>query len=174
MLAGAENCAVPAAWRKGDALRGRIPKPTAVKRLAGNPGKRALNELEPKPVKAAPERADILGPVGRRIFEATIRELEAMGTLARCDGESIAVYCRLYERWLECEKWISEKGSTFPVRNADGNVKGVVAWPQVADARGLAQIVLSYQREFGLTPSARSRVKSDRVEMDDFEIFLKG
>lgn len=34
--------------------RGRKPKPTAMKVLEGNPGKRQLNSKEPKPVKKAP------------------------------------------------------------------------------------------------------------------------
>lgn len=36
------------------AQRGRKPKPTAVKVLEGNPGKRSLNTAEPKPEKKAP------------------------------------------------------------------------------------------------------------------------
>ena len=36
------------------AQRGRKPKPTAVKMLEGNPGKRSLNTGEPKPEKKAP------------------------------------------------------------------------------------------------------------------------
>ena len=36
------------------ATRGRKPTPTAIKELEGNPGKRALNDKEPKPVKKAP------------------------------------------------------------------------------------------------------------------------
>ena len=35
------------------AQRGRKPKPTAVKMLEGNPGKRGLNAGEPKPEKKA-------------------------------------------------------------------------------------------------------------------------
>ena len=37
------------------AQRGRKPKPTAIKVLEGNPGKRALNEMEPQPEKKAPK-----------------------------------------------------------------------------------------------------------------------
>ena len=43
-------------WKEVRAMaqRGRKPKPTAVKVLEGNPGKRSLNTNEPKPVKKAP------------------------------------------------------------------------------------------------------------------------
>lgn len=37
------------------AQRGRKPKPTALKELEGNPGKRTLNDKEPKPPKKAPK-----------------------------------------------------------------------------------------------------------------------
>ena len=36
------------------ASRGRTPKPTAIKQLEGNPGKRQLNTNEPKPKQKAP------------------------------------------------------------------------------------------------------------------------
>lgn len=41
---------------KHEAMRGRKPKPTYLKLLNGNPGKRALNEQEPKPERALPTR----------------------------------------------------------------------------------------------------------------------
>ena len=36
-------------------MAGRKPKPTAVKKLEGNPGKRKLNTKEPNPGKGMPE-----------------------------------------------------------------------------------------------------------------------
>ena len=48
--------------------RGRRPKPTALKRAAGNPGKRALNHAEPQPPEGLPTWGDgrltILGTEG--------------------------------------------------------------------------------------------------------------
>ena len=35
-------------------MAGRKPKPTAIKELEGNPGKRKLNKKEPKPDKGMP------------------------------------------------------------------------------------------------------------------------
>jgi phage terminase small subunit len=44
-------------------LRGPAPKPTAIKRLEGNPGKRKLNEMEPKMTVGVPECPDHLDDV---------------------------------------------------------------------------------------------------------------
>ncbi|MDD6036563.1 MAG: response regulator [Lachnospiraceae bacterium] len=43
-------------------MAGRKPKPTAVKELEGNPGKRKLNKKEPKPEKGMPECPEWLMP----------------------------------------------------------------------------------------------------------------
>ena len=48
------------------ATRGRKPKPTALKVLEGNPGKRPLNELEPKPKKQAPSCPSWLEPEAKK------------------------------------------------------------------------------------------------------------
>ena len=47
------------------AMRGRRPKPTRLKMLTGNPGKRPLNHDEPRPEAAIPECPPELGPVAR-------------------------------------------------------------------------------------------------------------
>ena len=40
--------------KEGIPRAGRKPKPTAIKELEGNPGKRKLNKKEPKPEKGMP------------------------------------------------------------------------------------------------------------------------
>src|SRR5690242_4289689 len=52
--------------RSGEAeMRGRRPKPTRLKALTGNPGKRPLNPAELCPEPAVPECPAELGPVAR-------------------------------------------------------------------------------------------------------------
>jgi hypothetical protein len=41
-------------------MRGRKPKPTFLKVLDGNPGKRPLNDQEPRPPQGIPDRPDWL------------------------------------------------------------------------------------------------------------------
>ena len=47
-------------------MAGRKPKPTAVKKLEGNPGKRKLNSKEPVPAKGIPACPDWLMPEAKR------------------------------------------------------------------------------------------------------------
>ena len=58
------------------ATRGRKPKPTALKVLEGNPGKRPLNENEPIPPKGSIKCPSWLLPEG----------MEATGSLSGSDG----------------------------------------------------------------------------------------
>ena len=52
------------------ATRGRKPKPTALKVLEGNPGKRPLNDREPVPPKATLEMPGVASAGGQKGMEA--------------------------------------------------------------------------------------------------------
>jgi phage terminase small subunit len=58
-------------------MRGRRPKPTRLKLLTGNPGKRPLNETEPRPEAAIPECPVVLGPVARQEWDRLVLALSA-------------------------------------------------------------------------------------------------
>lgn len=53
-------------------MRGRKPKPTNLKILEGNPGKRPLNLKEPKPLQIAPECPKWLKTLAKDIWEKTL------------------------------------------------------------------------------------------------------
>lgn len=59
------------------AQRGRKPKPTAVKLLEGNPGKRGLNAGEPKPE-----------------WKRMAKQMELLGILTEIDMAAFAEYCQ--------------------------------------------------------------------------------
>ena len=61
--------------RGGVVMRGRRPKPSRIKALTGNPGKRPLNAHEPRPEPALPECPPELSPAGRREWERLSAEL---------------------------------------------------------------------------------------------------
>ena len=146
------------------ATRGRKPKPTALKVLGGNPGKRPLNEKEPQPEKKAPRCPSWLEPEAKKEWRRMAKTLENIGVLTQVDKAAFAGYCQAYARWKEAEEFLSKHGTIF--KTPSGYIQQV---PQVAIARNYLQIMKDFCSEFGLTPAARTRIKVDQeaVSSDD-------
>lgn len=83
--------------------RGRRPKPTALKKLEGNPGKRPLNELEPVPPVASLRCPNYLLPEARKEWRRLAPILMNLGLLTAADAVPFAGYCQAYARWREAE-----------------------------------------------------------------------
>ncbi len=146
------------------ATRGRKPKPTALKVLEGNPGKRPLNKNEPQPEKKAPRCPSWLEPEAKKEWRRMAKTLENIGVLTQVDKAAFAGYCQAYARWKEAEEFLSKHGTIF--KTTSGYIQQV---PQVAIARNYLQIMKDFCSEFGLTPAARTRIKVDQeaVSSDD-------
>ncbi len=82
-------------------MAGRKPKPTALKKLEGNPGKRKLNTKEPVPEKGMPDCPKWLLPEAREEWKRLCQKLSEMGVLTEIDMAAFAAYCQSYARWKE-------------------------------------------------------------------------
>lgn len=153
------------------AQRGRKPKPTALKMLEGNPGGRPLNTKEPKPAKKAPRCPSWLEDEAKKEWKRMAKVLEQMGLLTEMDMAAFAGYCQAYARWKEAEKFLTQHGSM--VRTPNGYLQQV---PQVSIAQTNMKIMLKFCEQFGLTPSARSRIVGGENgdEEDEMEKLLEG
>ena len=157
------------------AARGRKPKPTALKLLEGNPGKRPINENEPIPPKGKVKCPTWLEAEAKKEWKRLAPSLEAMGVLTQADLTAFAGYCQAYARWKEAEEFISQHGSIF--QTPSGYVQQV---PQVSIAQQNLKIMQSFCSEFGLTPATRARIiangggKDDAVSDDPMENLLNG
>ena len=153
--------------------RGRPPKPTAIKELEGNPGKRPLNKNEPKPKKIAPKCPSWLLPDAKKEWRRLSKELEAMGLLTGVDMAAFAGYCQAYARWKEAEEFISKHGSIL--KTASGYIQQI---PQVSIAQQNLKQMRNFCSELDLTPSARSRLNITNeggvIEGDAMEELLEG
>lgn len=85
-------------------MRGRKPIPTEIKRARGNPGKRPLNELEPKPSRGQPPCPAFLDEVGRAEWERVTALLARSNVLSEMDGAVLAAYCQAFSRWDFAER----------------------------------------------------------------------
>ena len=154
------------------ATRGRKPKPTAVKLLEGNPGKRQLNIFEPVPDKAKkpPKCPEWLEEEAKAEWKRLAKNLFELGILTDLDAQAVASYCQAYARWREAEEFISLHGSI--IKTKSGYWQQV---PQVSIAHSNQKIMMQAAAEFGLTPSARSRIiAGDQkvTEQDEMEFLL--
>ena len=135
------------------APRGRRPTPTKLRVLRGNPARRPLNAAEP-----APDPAPVTAPTwlaGAALAEWTRLApiLHRLGLLTEIDGAALATYCQAWARWREAEDQITKFGMVIK-----GKGGFPVLSPYVAVAnRAMAQMK-GFLVEFGMTPSARSRV----------------
>ena len=157
------------------ATRGRKPKPTALKILEGNPGKRPLNENEPVPPKGSVKCPSWLEPEAKKEWKRLAPSLEAMGVLTQVDLTAFAGYCQAYARWREAEEFLTQHGSIF--KTPSGYVQQV---PQVSIAQQNLKIMQSFCSEFGLTPATRARIiaagggKEVDISDDPMEQILSG
>ena len=134
-------------------MAGRKPKPTALKKLEGNPGKRKLNTKETVPAKGMPDCPKWLLPEAKEEWKRLCQKLSDMGVLTEIDMAAFAAYCQSYARWKEAQEHIDSEGSTFET------VKGYqqqIPWVGIANTN--QKLMMQAASEFGLMPSARSRI----------------
>ena len=136
-------------------------KPTALKILEGNPGKRPLNKNEPKPKKIIPECPDWLEDEANKEWFRLVPELKRLGILTTIDVSGLIGYCQSWARHIEAEKYISIHGMTFETES--GYLMPV---PQVAISLKYLKICQSFMIQFGLTPSSRTRISMSSGEED--------
>lgn len=158
--------------------RGPAPKPTNLRLLQGNPGKRALPKNEPKPKPVSPKCPSWLGPIGRREWKRIAPELEKLGLFTAVDGAALEAYCQAYETMVLARKALQDhlkltKKLTVTYINKFG-AENEIPHPSVRIAKEAAAQVRAFCAEFGLTPSARGRMQTpgEQKEADPFEEFL--
>jgi len=134
-------------------MRGRRPKPTRIKALTGNPGKRPLNQAEPRPEPVAPDCPPELGGPAQREWARLVDELTKLGLLTNLDRAALAAYCGAYAMWAEATEQINKFGTM--VKSPTGYP---VQSPYVSIANRQAEIMMRIASEFGFTPASRSRI----------------
>lgn len=155
--------------------KGRRPKPTALKVLQGNPGKRPLNKGEPKPTPKAPGCPTWLSLEGKAEWRRVVPELDRIGMLTRVDRAALAVYCSEWAKYVEAQRKVQEDGLVLlkheRVATGDGGELIIYVMPTknpaVLIARDTAIQVRALAVEFGLTPAARAKIDLPEADAAD-------
>ncbi len=152
--------------------RGPLPKPTALKLLEGNPGKRSLNLADGlNPRVEIPSFPKHLGVEARKEWKRITPLLEELGLVSGLDRTALALYCQASGRLAELETSFNGKvqmrvdaGATYP--DAVYEVSHAVTPSGYAQQSVIVQLIKSHREQvnrylmhFGLSPAARGRVQ---------------
>lgn len=128
-------------------MAGRPPKPTALKLLQGNPGKRRLNDAEPKPLLGAqPPQYVSTDPALLAEWNRQAARLFRLGLLTEIDDSALAMICVLEVRLLGVLAIEAESGLS--------------ALPVILD---LSKELRQLWSRFGMTPADRAKVKAEKA-----------
>lgn len=138
--------------------RGPPPKPTHLKVVQGNPGKRPLNADEPKPKPVRPEKPKMSGEPSK-VYDQLADVTESMGVLTEADGVALELAADAITDYRKARARARKKPSDWRLH------------VRQEKARAQALVLL---REFGWTPASRTRLRTEKQSSDDeFEDFLR-
>lgn len=151
--------------------RGPMPKPTALKLIAGNPGKRALNlsdGVNPRIEIPAPPKH--LGKSSVKEWRRITPILEELGLVSGLDVAALSLYCQSYGRLVELEtafngKVAAQVSEGVAVCDAVLSTSIGITPSGYQQQSVIIQLIRSHREEvnrylahFGLSPAARARV----------------
>ncbi len=146
-------------------MRGRKPKPTAVKIQTGNPGKRKLNSAEPKPGQPKLQPPEWLTYQAKVEWNRLAPLLEKIKVLTEADLDALTSICQLQAQMIEATGHIKKEGSVIQrelfSRNGDSLGSVAVLHPAIKLQMDCQKQLRPLWEGFGLTPSSRSRVRAD-------------
>lgn len=134
--------------------RGRKPKPTAKKELAGNPGKRALNTAEPEFSAITDiDPPEWLSPRAATMWRMLVPELLREKVLCITDLHNVEAFCSAYDKWRMAEEAVQQFG--IVVQSAQGSP---MKNPALTAANEAMRQIVTFGSLLGLDPSSRSRI----------------
>ena len=144
--------------------RGRTPKPTAIKALTGNPGKRPLNHHEPIPPGVIGEPPEHLSEGAKAAWRLAV-ECAPPGLLTPLDSSSLVVWATAADRYQKAQEGLAKTGLLIKGPNNGLPMQS----PYLAIVNKQAQIMAKAATEMGFTPASRSRVSVPREATDDMD-----
>jgi P27 family predicted phage terminase small subunit len=122
-----------------------------------------LNAGEPQPEPAIPSPPEFLSEDAKLEWERVSQQLFRLGLLSQLDRTSLAAYCQAYGRWKQAEAALAELARRdqlshgLMIKTSNGNL---IQNPLVGTANKAMAEMMKYAVEFGMTPSARSRIET--------------
>lgn len=135
--------------------RGPPATPTNILEMRGS--KRAKQRKgEPKPKVGAPAPPAWLATTAKTEWTRVVAELVTLGVVTALDRQVLATYCQAVADVERLTKRVRREGEVIT-----GAMGGRVKNPRVMILKEAYDRMLTAERELGLTPASRTRVKAD-------------
>ena len=143
-------------------MRGRKPKPRQLHLVDGTyrPDRHDTDCAEPS--GEAPPCPPFLRGTARKEWDRIVPQLERAGILDQVDQAALAVYCQARSDYSWAVYKLRREGRIV-VNPKSGLAR---AHPAIRVQRESAETIRKFAVEFGLTPSARSRIRVPRDDDD--------
>ena len=157
--------------------RGPTAKPTPLKIIQGNPGKRPLNhDVKFDTPKGVPEPLRHLDRIAKAEWRRLAPVVFKVGLLTDGDLAAFGSYCAAYSTWYHAEKNLqaamSENGGVMTFTTDKGYQQQI---PEIGIVNQARQTMIKIAREFGLTPSSRSGIATaEKDEENSIMEFIRG
>lgn len=147
-------------------MAGRPPKPTRLKIIEGNPGKRPLNVNEPEPEHGIPPMPDWLKafPVAVKEWERESEILDGMGIMTYADAPNLAHRVYLESLLQEIADRIRKEGMTYDIVRMDAMGNEIIqhnSHPLLAKFKELTAEYRQIGSLLGLDAGSRSKMSVD-------------
>jgi P27 family predicted phage terminase small subunit len=147
---------------------GRNKVPTNLALIRGNPGKRPLNQREPKPSEGTPDKPDWLTGEASDEWDRVVPQLRQLKLLSIIDKATLTGYCLAWGVIRETTEDIERNGLTLLVIEKeleDGTRLYASAKVNPAATRrekALADL-RAFSAQYGFSPSDRARMTTPEV-----------
>lgn len=148
--------------------RGPAPLPANVHLLRGNPSKKSAAELNggvsPDVEIPAPPRH--LKGEALKEWKRITPEMLKLGLVSKIDRAALAMYCTSWGRHVDAENKIRELGDDGLITKVKNGFELHSVWLNISN-KAMEQCH-KFLSEFGMSPSARSRVTPGSLQQDLF------
>ena len=135
---------------------GRPRKPAAIHLVQGTRDRTAKGD-EPKFASEYPARPPHLRGFAKLEWERLSHQLKPLGMVTKADRAMLVALVEAWAIYREMDKLIKKHGVTYTTTTLAGD-EMVRPRPEVAMRDQALKNIKSFSSEFGLTPSARTRV----------------
>jgi len=160
-------------------MPGPAKKPTKLKELEGNPGKRELPGNEPQPSPAMPACPPFLKGAARKEWQRLAPQLNTLGLLTQADRAEFAAYCIFWGQLEEVERELAglhrahrelvklnRKNKNVRVTGSNGLVRitsngNTIMEPLLSVRKQATEQIRAFGAEFGLSPASRTRISGE-------------